>query len=340
MTADPALFACFECSGTIDPCWAISLLTSGWKSISSYIIFLLVCSLCLILNITEHILFGRRNLQPLTYLMFNIVKCTTWLIIFCISCANFEKESGLSWYGGLNLIFGGFIENLIVLYVCLPVHSTCLFLLPIVFRFSPLKSGCSSSHTHARSRTRLAFVGSLIYASVIFHRQRISHHQYSAYNPQGYGPTSYHAPLNPTRDAYISNPSSPTTASGFHQGPYTESGFTTANYSKPDSDGTRSTQSPTTDGTYSTVPRYSQQMTRGGAEDNAPIYDEGGHQHFEALKGSRPYPGPHPQENRVEMSQDAASILPTAEMGSDEVFELATAKSPMPGREGKSYMGK
>ncbi|MCJ1339410.1 hypothetical protein MMC09_004699 [Bachmanniomyces sp. S44760] len=268
---------------------------------ASYIIFLLVCSLCLILNITEHILFGRRNLQPLTYLMFNIVKCTTWLIIFCISCANFEKESGLSWYGGLNLIFGGFIENLIVL---------------------------------------LAFVGSLIYASVIFHRQRISHHQYSAYNPQGYGPTSYHAPLNPTRDAYISNPSSPTTASGFHQGPYTESGFTTANYSKPDSDGTRSTQSPTTDGTYSTVPRYSQQMTRGGAEDNAPIYDEGGHQHFEALKGSRPYPGPHPQENRVEMSQDAASILPTAEMGSDEVFELATAKSPMPGREGKSYMGK
>ncbi|KAL8802436.1 MAG: hypothetical protein Q9182_003804 [Xanthomendoza sp. 2 TL-2023] len=86
------------------------------------------------LIITEIILFVRRRLYPIIYLVFQIIKTTLWLVLFCISIVGLVQNTriGLPYQSALYL-FTGIIQVTVVL---------------------------------------LSFTGTLVYASVIYHRHR------------------------------------------------------------------------------------------------------------------------------------------------------------------------
>ncbi|KAL8713785.1 MAG: hypothetical protein Q9220_002312 [cf. Caloplaca sp. 1 TL-2023] len=133
------------------PFWVIQLFfmlvlvgLNAWMIYDTYIvqistiILLTFSSLNTLLIIIEIILFARRALQPLLYLLFQCLKTSTWLALFGMSMAGLGRNAralGSSTTGnGIVLsLFTGLIEVIVVL---------------------------------------LAFIGTLIYASVIYHRHR------------------------------------------------------------------------------------------------------------------------------------------------------------------------
>lgn len=125
-------------------------------------------AVCIILDITEIILFAKRKLAPLTFLVLQVVKTTIWTIIFIIyvvrlatvaSSASYELNSTI-------LFLSGDIEALIILYV------------PSLYSHPPWH--CMGQGDWATEHgllmyvyvERLSFIATLIYASVIYHRHR------------------------------------------------------------------------------------------------------------------------------------------------------------------------
>lgn len=81
---------------------------------------MIICCVCIILDITEIILFTRHNLQPLTYLVFQCVKTTIWSVIFVITVVQTtnQESMGVAWYdNGLQVILNGLVESVVLLYV-------------------------------------------------------------------------------------------------------------------------------------------------------------------------------------------------------------------------------
>ena len=93
-----------------------SYLTDEWHS--SELVSILLCAVCLVLDITEIILFAKHSLQPLTYLVFQCVKTTIWFILFVIVLAQSMKEqqSELGYVQtGLDLVLDGLVEAVLLL---------------------------------------------------------------------------------------------------------------------------------------------------------------------------------------------------------------------------------
>ena len=84
---------------------------------SAALLEMIICAVCVILDVTEIILFAKANLQPVTYLVFQCVKTTMWFIIFLITVvADVRDESvsgGAGWGGVFALI--GLIEAVVLL---------------------------------------------------------------------------------------------------------------------------------------------------------------------------------------------------------------------------------
>lgn len=86
---------------------------------STIIILLLISAICAVLSITEIILFIASKLHPLTYLILQLVKTTTWLVLFALAAVGttrLEEEQGYSLGSSTgSFIFVGFAENLALL---------------------------------------------------------------------------------------------------------------------------------------------------------------------------------------------------------------------------------
>ena len=78
------------------------------------LLIIIICAVCLILDITEIILFAKHILQPLIYLVLSVVKTTVWFIIFMITVVGTVKEGGGT--SGTQVLLGGFVESVILLY--------------------------------------------------------------------------------------------------------------------------------------------------------------------------------------------------------------------------------
>ena len=83
-----------------------------------------ICAICIILIITEIILFARMHLKPLTYLVLQVVKATLWIILFLMTLVGVNRGSGSSAasepvsFGSFSYyLLAGLIESIIVLYV-------------------------------------------------------------------------------------------------------------------------------------------------------------------------------------------------------------------------------
>ena len=76
---------------------------------------MLMSCVCLILNVTEIILFARRVLKPLTYLVLQCVKTALWVIIFLVvlalSVTGGSAESG----DPITLLLSGVIQAVVLL---------------------------------------------------------------------------------------------------------------------------------------------------------------------------------------------------------------------------------
>ncbi|KAL8777070.1 MAG: hypothetical protein Q9194_002761, partial [Teloschistes cf. exilis] len=98
---------------------------------STTLIVMSFASVCMLLIIIEIVSFARRRLHPLAYLIYQVLKSTLWLTLFCISMVGIARNIR---YGGAELyLLTGFIEIVVVL---------------------------------------ICFIGTLIYASIIYHRHR------------------------------------------------------------------------------------------------------------------------------------------------------------------------
>ncbi|KAL9583639.1 MAG: hypothetical protein Q9212_002582 [Teloschistes hypoglaucus] len=80
-------------------------------------------SVCMLLIIIEIVSFARRRLHPLAYLIYQVLKTTLWLTLFCISMVGIARNIG---YGGAQLyLLTGFIEivvNLLHRHPHLRIH--------------------------------------------------------------------------------------------------------------------------------------------------------------------------------------------------------------------------
>jgi len=57
------------------------------------IVLLIICAICVLLNVIEIILFIPGKLGPLTYLTSQVVKTTIWLILFVIGIVNVGESA-------------------------------------------------------------------------------------------------------------------------------------------------------------------------------------------------------------------------------------------------------
>ena len=73
--------------------------------------------MCLILCITEIVLFARRSLATITYLSFQVVKTGLWFIIFIINIVGIAGNQINGNNVNAKVLLGGTIEMMVVLYV-------------------------------------------------------------------------------------------------------------------------------------------------------------------------------------------------------------------------------
>ena len=55
---------------------------------STNIVLLIVSAACIIVSITEIVLFATTRLHPLTYLTLQLIKTTTWFVLFVLAAVN------------------------------------------------------------------------------------------------------------------------------------------------------------------------------------------------------------------------------------------------------------
>ena len=67
--------------------------TADWLDNRGFIIFMMWSCTSLILDFTEIILFACHKLQPITYLVLNVVKMSLWLILLFLNLASFASRS-------------------------------------------------------------------------------------------------------------------------------------------------------------------------------------------------------------------------------------------------------
>ena len=85
---------------------------------STNIVILITSALCIVLSITEIVLYAATRLHPLTYLILQLVKMTDWLVLLAIAVYNLivlggvkaEERAGLAF-----VFFQGFVETLVLL---------------------------------------------------------------------------------------------------------------------------------------------------------------------------------------------------------------------------------
>ncbi|CAD6583680.1 MAG: hypothetical protein ASARMPREDX12_001342 [Alectoria sarmentosa] len=107
------------------------------------IVVLIISAVCTVLSVTEIILFAATTLHPLTYLILQLVKTITWLVLFALAAVDtmraqdemkVEKSQGYGLGTGSEHIFlEEFVEPLVLF---------------------------------------ITFLSALIYASVVYHRHR------------------------------------------------------------------------------------------------------------------------------------------------------------------------
>lgn len=78
---------------------------------------MVISCICIILNITEIILFVRKILQPITYLAFQCCKTAMWLVIFLIVVVDIERnqQAAGSSTSASTLFLDGTIEAIVLL---------------------------------------------------------------------------------------------------------------------------------------------------------------------------------------------------------------------------------
>lgn len=80
---------------------------------STTLIVMSFASVCMLLIIIEIVSFARRRLHPLAYLIYQVLKSTLCLTLFCISMVGIARNIR---YGGAELyLLTGFIEIVVVL---------------------------------------------------------------------------------------------------------------------------------------------------------------------------------------------------------------------------------
>ena len=85
---------------------------------STNILILIISALCIVLSITEIILYAATRLHPLTYLILQLVKMTIWGVLLAIAVYKLtvlggvkaEEEAGLVYF-----FLQGFVETLVLL---------------------------------------------------------------------------------------------------------------------------------------------------------------------------------------------------------------------------------
>ena len=82
-------------------------------------------AVCIILNITEIVLFAKKKLAPITYLVLQVVKTSIWTIVFIVYIVRLATIQGTEGYyiDGFDLFLGGDIEAIVLLYVNNPIPS-------------------------------------------------------------------------------------------------------------------------------------------------------------------------------------------------------------------------
>ena len=81
---------------------------------------MIICIVCIILDITEIILFAIHNLVPITYLVFQCVKTAMWFIILMIAIVTTTSQQriGDEWDNiGALVLLNGLVEAVVLSYV-------------------------------------------------------------------------------------------------------------------------------------------------------------------------------------------------------------------------------
>ncbi|CAD6592440.1 MAG: hypothetical protein ASARMPREDX12_006088 [Alectoria sarmentosa] len=152
------------------PFWIIQLLfmcillgAQIWAALTgleaSGLLQIIICAVCIILDVTEIILFARGTLQPITYLVLQCVKTTLWFIIFLIAAVGGVREESVPGESGdvALILLSGLIEAVVLL-----------------------------------RGDYVAYISTLIYGSVIYHRHRhfispLDHEHYDRFHNSPYG---------------------------------------------------------------------------------------------------------------------------------------------------------
>ena len=81
---------------------------------------MIICIVCIILDITEIILFAIHNLMPITYLVLQCVKTAMWFIILMIAIVTTTSQQriGDEWDNiGALVLLNGLVEAVVLSYV-------------------------------------------------------------------------------------------------------------------------------------------------------------------------------------------------------------------------------
>jgi len=71
------------------------------------VVFIVVFVLCLVLDITSMVMLGKHTLKPKTFLIFQVVETTIWVIIFILEIVGAGRTrtgSGFAWLLSLVLL--------------------------------------------------------------------------------------------------------------------------------------------------------------------------------------------------------------------------------------------
>jgi len=86
-----------------------------------YIFILIILCISIVLDVIEIVTYARHTLQPLTYLIFQVVKTVIWLAEFILALTNTIKvENDLAQItvdAPLHMLFNGLLEATVLLYV-------------------------------------------------------------------------------------------------------------------------------------------------------------------------------------------------------------------------------
>lgn len=93
---------------------------------------LIVCAICIVLDVTEIVLFARRKLQPLTYLVFQSVKTAVWFALFMVALVHGLVAQQNQAHPDTTYTYGAIIFGVLLFVICLTLPYPIFYIIIVI----------------------------------------------------------------------------------------------------------------------------------------------------------------------------------------------------------------